>query len=71
MKKRVSMSELAAVARSQVACPRCGCVDFRVYGVKRYDSSTLAMRYKECRNCGHKLITMTRTDEKIIRSVYE
>lgn len=55
------MAEMAAEAAARsmqsgsVACPRCGCCDFKVYGKLDYQSQIV--RYERCRNCHHKIIT--------------
>lgn len=56
-----TMAELAAEAAARntqsgsVACPKCGCCDFKVYGKIDYQSQIV--RYEQCRHCGKKIIT--------------
>jgi transcriptional regulator NrdR family protein len=57
------------IAGGAVVCPRCNCADFRVYGVSHGQSSVY--RYKQCRNCGHKILTATPKQERLIRSIDE
>lgn len=56
-KKRKTLSELAAEARSGgLVCPKCRCQHFsRVLDTEPVDNGIL--RYRECRNCGHRFPT--------------
>lgn len=49
------MAARAAVVAGRLACPRCGCADFRTY--KTQDGHIQKFRYKLCRHCGHKMVT--------------
>ena len=51
-----------------ICCPACGCRDLRTYKTNQGHASTF--RYKQCRNCGHKMFTM-QPPEQIVRSVGE
>lgn len=68
----LTLEEMAARAAAKsaslyrLACPRCGCSDFRTYKTIRGQSATF--RYKACRHCGHKLLT-TQPAERAIRDV--
>lgn len=63
---RRTLEEMAADAAAPsgrpIECPECGCNDFRTYGTPRRH-----IRYKSCRNCGHKVVTST--SERILRDV--
>lgn len=56
-------AEAAQSSDGTIVCPRCQCADFRVY---RTDGN---FRYKSCRNCGHKVLTATKSSERIVRDV--
>ncbi|GAG04749.1 unnamed protein product [marine sediment metagenome] len=67
---RKNLSELQEAATHSdtgIICPACHCRDFRTYGVTQGQS--VAVRYKSCRNCGHRILTSTQTQEHIIRDV--
>jgi DNA-directed RNA polymerase subunit RPC12/RpoP len=57
----------SAFAGGAVACPGCGCQDLRIYRTAQGDQRTL--RYKVCRNCGHRILTASETTERIVRDV--
>ncbi len=42
---------LEAAARRGIACPACGCRDWRVASTRRDEG--IIRRYRVCRNCGH------------------
>ena len=48
-------------------CPKCHCNNFETY--KTQTQTTSVVRYKTCRNCGHKIITSTKSLERIVRDV--
>jgi|GEM_PF-6375405 len=50
-----------------IKCPQCECRDFRTYGGS--NGTTSRFRYKECRHCGHRVLTASKTVERIIRDV--
>lgn len=65
-----SLSEMAADAVSNsdtVICPKCHCQHFETY--KTIQGSTSTFRYKSCRKCGHRILTNSKTTEKIVRGV--
>lgn len=69
-KKSQSLAEMAAAAASGItglSCPKCGCQDFKTYGT--IPRQTSVFRYKMCRHCGHRVLTKSQTEEKIIREV--
>ena len=70
-KDRKTLEEMAAEAHSssdgRIACPKCGCQDFKTYGGSR--GSVSRFHYKSCRHCGHKILTSSRTIERIVRDV--
>lgn len=55
------------IASGAVVCPKCECADFRVYRTTQGQSAKF--RYKACRHCGHKIITKSETQERIVRDV--
>ena len=68
-KPQMSLAEMAAKAAGtsgRLVCPKCGCQDFRTYRTSQGVAATF--RYKECRHCGHKLLTQ-QPPEQMIRSV--
>lgn len=68
-KKRMTLAEMAAHSAGtsgRLVCPKCNCGDFRTYRTSRGVAATF--RYKECRHCGHRLLT-TQPPEQMIRSV--
>jgi hypothetical protein len=68
-RKRMTLAEMAAVSHNTVGrlvCPKCACPDFKTYKTTRGVVATF--RYKECRHCGHRLLT-TQPPEQMIRSV--
>lgn len=69
-KQRKTLAEMAAEAafgsRDRLECPKCGCCDFRTYKTRDGVSSTF--RYKQCRHCGHKVLTVQK-GERIVRDV--
>lgn len=70
MKERKSLRELASEADGDdgtIRCPRCGCRDF--YASKTEQGSSSTFRWKNCRHCGHGVVTRTETTEKIVRDV--
>ena len=63
-----SLSDMAAEAAGDgVACPDCGCRDWRTYRTIRGNRATF--RYKACRHCGKKVYTTSQTAERIVREV--
>ena len=69
-KHRRTLSDMASEAAEDaggVACPKCGCRDLRAYGTNR--SQSVTFRYRACRNCGHRVLTATRPNERIVRDV--
>ena len=56
-------ADAATSADGSIVCPNCGCADFRAY---RTDGN---FRYKACRNCGRKVLTVTKSSERIVRDV--
>ena len=64
-----SLAEMArdALGTGRVACPKCGCEDFRTYRTTQGQSATF--RYKSCRHCGHRVLTTAQTSERIVRDV--
>lgn len=71
MKERKTLEQLAAEAHEThtngIKCPRCGCADFRIDKTKSGETSKF--RWKECRHCGHKIVTRTQEIEHIVRDV--
>lgn len=65
----MTLAEMAARAAGVggVACPRCECRDFRTY--KTIQGAAVVFRYKSCRHCGHKILTTSQTNERVIRDV--
>lgn len=63
-----TLAEMASLAAGggKLACPRCGCADFRTY--KTIQGHVATFRYKSCRHCGHRFLT-TQAPEQAIRSV--
>lgn len=71
MRKRRTLGEMAQSAISGgdgIACPKCGCRDFRIYGTSAV-TTDVRFRYKQCRHCGQKILTTTKSVERIIREV--
>jgi transposase-like protein len=72
-KPRRTLAEMASasnqVAGGTVCCPRCSCQDFRTYKTDRKQASVF--RYKSCRHCGHKILTTTVSQERLIRDIDE
>lgn len=62
------MAAQAAQSGGRLACPRCGCGDFRTY--KTQQGHVQTFRYKACRNCGHKILT-AQNPEQAIREIDE
>ena len=64
-----SLTDMASEAVGGLQCPKCGCCNFKTYGVSK--GIKVIFRYKECRNknCGHRILTSTKSDERIIRDV--
>lgn len=56
-------SDAAVDSSGSIVCPSCGCADFRCY---KTDGN---FRYKSCRNCGHKVLTATKSSERIVRDI--
>lgn len=56
--KRISemMEETRIKAGKGISCPKCGCVDLRVFKTSHRIGET--DRRRECRNCGHRITTM-------------
>ena len=48
-------------------CPKCNCQNFETY--KTQSQSASVVRYKACRNCGHRILTSTQSVERIVRDV--
>jgi predicted nucleic-acid-binding Zn-ribbon protein len=70
-KPRMTLAEMAAKSagcNGRLLCPKCGCADFRTYKTIQGQPSTF--RYKQCRHCGHKLMTI-QSPEQAIRDVAE
>lgn len=68
MKDRKTLRDYANGSNNGVIeCPKCGCADFRIYGTA--PKQTVTFRYKSCRNCGHRVLTVTKSDERIVRDV--
>lgn len=68
-KKPLTLAEMAnrsAMENGRLMCPRCRCADFRTYG--KGQGYVLTQRYKECRNCGCKILT-AQEPEKLLRIV--
>jgi hypothetical protein len=61
-----SLAEVMAAGHSAPVCPQCGCTDLRGYKVIQLSSRIL--RYRACRNCGHKVLTR-QPHEQIVRDV--
>jgi hypothetical protein len=63
------MAERAAMMAGQagVSCSKCGCRDFRTY--KTIPGVSSVFRYKACRLCGHKILTTSQTNERVIREI--
>jgi DNA-directed RNA polymerase subunit RPC12/RpoP len=68
-KEPMTLAEMAARAAGStgIACPKCGCRDFRTYGGKNGESTRF--HYKACRHCGHRILTASKTTERIVRDV--
>ena len=64
----MTLAEMAARAAGtgSLACPRCNCADFKTYKTQQGHRATF--RYKECRHCGHRVLT-TQQPEQVIRDV--
>jgi DNA-directed RNA polymerase subunit RPC12/RpoP len=58
--------EMEISAGRGICCPTCGCRDLRNYGNRNLTESTL--RYKQCRHCGEKILTI-QPPERILRRV--
>jgi len=72
MKERKTLEEMSSDAALQnasdgIKCPKCECRDFRTYGGS--NGTTSRFRYKECRHCLHRVLTASKTTERIIRDV--
>lgn len=68
-KPRLTLAEMAMQSTAtggRLACPACNCRDFRTYRTSQGVAATF--RYKQCRHCGHKLLTQ-QPPEQMIRSV--
>jgi DNA-directed RNA polymerase subunit RPC12/RpoP len=68
-KPRLTLAEMAAQSagtNGRLVCPKCNCTDFRTYRTSQGVAATF--RYKQCRHCGHKLLTQ-QPPEQMIRSV--
>lgn len=67
-KPQKTLAEMASIAAGsgRLVCPKCACADFRTY--KTQQGHVQVFRYKMCRHCGHKFITM-QPPEKALRSV--
>jgi hypothetical protein len=68
-KPRLTLAEMAARSSGtggRLVCPECNCRDFRTYRTSQGVAATF--RYKQCRHCGHKLLTQ-QPPEQLIRSV--
>jgi DNA-directed RNA polymerase subunit RPC12/RpoP len=65
-KTLAEMASLAAGSNGRLACPRCGCADFKTYG--KQPGHVATFRYKQCRHCGYKMIT-EQQPEKFVRGV--
>jgi predicted nucleic-acid-binding Zn-ribbon protein len=65
----MTLAEMAALASGVkgVACPKCGCQDFRTY--KTIQGAEVTFRYKSCRHCGHRVLTTSQTSERVVRDV--
>lgn len=60
------MTAKSASANGRLACPTCGCADFKTYGtIPGYPAT---FRYKRCRHCGWKGVTV-QDPERIVRNV--
>lgn len=55
------------VAGGAIVCPQCNCRDFRTY--KTIQGVAATFRYKACRHCGHKVLTTSQTNERMVRDV--
>lgn len=63
-KPRMTLAEMAARSvGGHLKCPRCECADFRTYKTQKGHASTF--RYKACRHCGHKFVTMQPAEQAI------
>ena len=60
-------ADAAMSADGSIVCPNCGCSDFRVY--KTDQGLTSTFRYKACRHCGYRVLTSTKSAERIVRAV--
>ena len=70
MKERKSLREYASeAAGGGIECPKCGCRDFKTYGTNPTGTSTF--RYKLCRHCGHRVLTVSKENERIVRDVHD
>ena len=70
--KRRTLREMSADANGHgddICCPNCHCRDFLIYGHQRGTTSVL-LRYKRCRHCGHQILTATESRERIIRNIH-
>lgn len=71
MKERKTLEEMAnessSISDGAIVCPRCRCKDFRTYAT--IPGFRVTFRRKRCRNCGLKIFTSSRTEEKIIRKI--
>ena len=59
---RPSLSELAGARTQGLACPECGCLDFRVATTWRNRDGTIR-RQRKCRHCGYGVNTSERVEE--------
>ena len=62
-----TMQEMAEAAAGGLKCPRCHCNNFATYGGSQ--GQDVRFRYKQCRHCGHKILTSTKSVERIVRDV--
>ena len=63
-----TLSEMASDAvGTGLLCPKCQCQNFKVYGSA--PGKAVVFRYKQCRNCGHRILTSTESKERIVRDV--
>lgn len=50
-----------------ITCRKCGCRHFLAYGSRM--GVSVRLKYEECRNCGHCVLTSSRTVKRIVRDV--
>ena len=64
-----TLADMAAESNSRqgLQCPKCGCCNFATYRTQQQIATVV--RYKSCRNCGHRILTSTQSVERIVRDV--